>query len=183
MAAQNPLFTAGIQAVEGSADARSIQLLERGRERFPDDRDLAYLLAVQYRKAGQNDEAAAVYSELLRTQPSDPVSLNNLANVSFAAGEFAAAVPRYQQGLASAPTPAIGATLYYNMSLAYLQKFDPQPANEARSQAIRRVRRFVEVRDQERERRRRPEPDGGRAVGEVRAPARRCRPAERDGQG
>jgi tetratricopeptide (TPR) repeat protein len=137
MAVQNPLFTAGIQAVEGSADARSIQLLERGRERYPDDRDLAYLLAAQYRKAGKNDEAAAVYGELLRTQPSDPVSLNNLANVSFAAGEFAAAVPRYQQGLASSPSPATGATLYYNMSLAYLQKFDPQPANEARSQAIR----------------------------------------------
>ncbi|MET0552756.1 MAG: tetratricopeptide repeat protein [Vicinamibacteria bacterium] len=137
MAAQNPLFTAGIQAVEGSADARSITLLERGRERFPDDRDLAYLLAVQYRKAGKNDEAAAVYGELLRSQPSDPVSLNNLANLSFAAGEFAAAVPRYQQGLAGSPGPAIGATLYYNMSLAYLQKFDPQPANEARSQAVR----------------------------------------------
>lgn len=137
MAAQNPLFTAGIQAVEGSADARSIRLLEQSRERFPEDRDLAYLLAVQYRKAGQNEEAAAVYNELLRQNPSDPVSLNNLANLSFAAGEFAAAVPRYQQGLAASPSPAVGATLYYNMSLAYLQKFDPQPANEARSQAVR----------------------------------------------
>ena len=137
MAAQNPLFTAGIQAIEGSADARSIRLLEQARERFPEDRDLAYLLAIQYRKAGQNDEAAAVYGELLRKQPSDPVSLNNIANVSFASGEFAAAVPRYQQGLASSPPAPIGATLYYNMSLAYLQKFDPQPANEARSQAIR----------------------------------------------
>jgi tetratricopeptide (TPR) repeat protein len=137
MAAQNPLFTAGIQAVEGSADARSIRLLEQSRERFPEDRDLAYLLAIQYRKAGQNDEAAAVYAELLRAQPSDPVSLNNTANVSFASGEFGAAVPRYQQGLASSPPAPVGATLYYNMSLAYLQKFDPQPANEARSQAIR----------------------------------------------
>jgi tetratricopeptide (TPR) repeat protein len=137
MAAQNPLFTAGIQAIEGSADARSIRLLEQGRERFPDDRDLGYLLALQYRKAGQNDEAAAVYAELLRTQPGDAVSLNNLANVSFAAGEFAAAVPRYQQGLAGSPPTSIGATLYYNLSLAYLQKFEPQPAYEARTQANR----------------------------------------------
>jgi tetratricopeptide (TPR) repeat protein len=137
MAVQNPLFTAGVQAIEGSGDARSIRLLEQSRERYADDRDLAYLLAVQYRKAGQYDEAAAIYGELLREQPGDPISLNNLANLSFAAGEFAAAVPRYQQGLAAAPLPPIGATLYYNQSLAYLQKFDPQPANEARSQAIR----------------------------------------------
>lgn len=137
MAAQNPLFVAGVQALEGSGDARSMILLERARDRYPEDRDLAYLLAAHYRKAGRYDEAAAVYNELLRTNASDPVTLNNLANLSFAAGEFPAAIPRYQQGIASAPTAAVAATLYYNMSLAYLQKFDPQPANEARSQAMR----------------------------------------------
>lgn len=137
MAAQNPLFLAAVQAVEGSADARSIHLLERTRERYTEDRDLAYLLAAQYRKAGRYDDAAGVYGELLRSQPSDPIALNNLANISFAAGEFPAAIPRYQAGLQAGPTPAVAATLYYNMSLAYLQKFDPQPANEARSQALR----------------------------------------------
>jgi tetratricopeptide (TPR) repeat protein len=137
MAAQNPLFVAGAQALEGSSDARSILLLERARERYADDRDLAYLLAAHYRKAGRYEDAANVYGELLRSQPSDPIALNNVANLSFAAGEFPAAIPRYQQGIAAAPTPAVAATLYYNMSLAYLQKFDPQPANEARSQALR----------------------------------------------
>jgi tetratricopeptide (TPR) repeat protein len=137
MAAQNPLFVAGAQALEGSGDARSMLLLERARERYADDRDLAYLLATHYRKAGRYEDAATVYNELLGKQPSDPIALNNLANLSFAAGEFPAAIPRYQQGLAAGPTPAVAATLYYNMSLAYLQKFDPQPANEARSQALR----------------------------------------------
>jgi tetratricopeptide (TPR) repeat protein len=137
MAAQNPLFVAGVQAVEGSADARSMHLLERARERYPDDRDLAYLLAAHYRKAGRYDDAALVYTELLRSQPADAIALNNLANLSFAAGEFPAAIPRYQSGISASPTPAVAATLYYNMSLAYLQKFDPQPANEARSQALR----------------------------------------------
>lgn len=143
MAAQNPLFVAGVQALEGSADTRSMRLLERARERYPEDRDLAFLLASQYRKAGRYEDAANVYGELLRTQASDPIALNNLANLSFAAGEFPAAIPRYQQGLAASPTPAIAATLYYNMSLAYLQKFDPQPANEARSQALRLDPRLI----------------------------------------
>ena len=137
MAAQNPLFVAGVQALEGSADARSMLLLERARERYTEDRDLAYLLAAHYRKAGRYDDAAAVYGELLRSQPSDAIALNNLGNLSFAAGEFPAAIPRYQSGIAASATPAIAATLYYNLSLAYLQKFDPQPANEARSQALR----------------------------------------------
>ena len=137
MAAQNPLFVAGVQALEGSGDARSMLLLERARERYTEDRDLAYLLAAQYRKAGRYEDAAAVYGELLRSSAGDPIALNNLANLSFAAGEFGAAIPRYQQGLAAGPNPAVAATLYYNMSLAYLQKFDPQPANEARSQALR----------------------------------------------
>lgn len=137
MAAQNPLFVAGVQALEGSADARSTRLLERARERYTEDRDLAYLLAAHYRKSGRYEDAASVYGELLRAQPSDPIALNNLANLSFAAGEFPAAIPRYQQGIAAGPSAAVAATLYYNMSLAYLQKFDPQPANEARSQALR----------------------------------------------
>jgi tetratricopeptide (TPR) repeat protein len=137
MAAQNPLFVAGVQALEGSADARSMGLLERARERYTEDRDLAFLLAAHYRKAGRYEDAANVYGELLRSQPSDPIALNNLANLSFAAGEFPAAIPRYQQGIAANPNAAVTATLYYNMSLAYLQKFDPQPANEARSHALR----------------------------------------------
>jgi hypothetical protein len=112
-------------------------LLEKARERYAEDRDLAYLLAAHYRKAGRDEDAATLYGELLRTQPGDAIALNNLANLSFAAGEFPAAIPRYQQGLNASPTPDVAATLYYNMSLAYLQKFDPQPANEARSQALR----------------------------------------------
>jgi tetratricopeptide (TPR) repeat protein len=137
MAAQNPLFVAGVQALEGSADTRSMRLLERARERYPEDRDLAYFLAAQYRKAGRYEDAATIYGELLRSQPSDPIALNNIANLSFAAGEFPAAIPRYQAGITANPTPGVEATLYYNLSLAYLQKFDPQPANEARSQALR----------------------------------------------
>ena len=60
MAAQNPLFTAGIQAIEGSPDARSIAAA--GARRGSASRTTAtcaYLLAAQYKKAGRYDEAAA----------------------------------------------------------------------------------------------------------------------------
>src|SRR6185369_11681898 len=54
-----------------------------------------------------------------------------------AAGEFPAAIARYKQGIESGPPVPIAATFYYNLSLAHLQRFEYQPAQEARSQADR----------------------------------------------
>jgi tetratricopeptide (TPR) repeat protein len=134
---QNPLFRAALLALEGGPDSRAIVDLEEGLRRTADDRDLAYLLAAQYKKAGRYDDAANLYRELLRSQPSDAVALNNLANLEFAAGEFQAAIARYKQGIDSSPPSKQGATFQYNLSLAHLQRFEYQPAQEARSQADR----------------------------------------------
>jgi hypothetical protein len=57
--------------------------------------------------------------------------------MAFAAGEFQAAIPRYQQALVTEPPARVAATLYYNMSQAHYQKFEPQQASEARSHANR----------------------------------------------
>ena len=134
---QNALFRAGLLALEGGPDNRAISDLEEGMRRETDDRDLAYLLAAQYKKAGRYEDAANLYRELLRSQPSDAMALNNLANLEFAAGEFQAAIARYKQGIDSNPPAAQGATFQYNLSLAHLQRFEYQPAQEARSSADR----------------------------------------------
>jgi len=136
-AQQNPLFRAGILSVEGGPDARATADLEDALARNRDDRDLMYLLAAQYKKTGRYDDAAAVYREVLQSDPRDPIALNNLANVEFASGEFAAAIARYKQGIESGPPAPVAATFQYNLSLAHLQKFEYQPAQEARSQADR----------------------------------------------
>ena len=137
VAAPNPLFRASMLAVEGEPDSRAIWQLEDAARTNPDDRDLQYLLAIQYKKAGRYGDAGNVYKELLRAAPADSIALNNLANVEFAAGEYSAAIARYKQGIDSAPPPDIGATFYYNLSLAHLQRFEYQPAQEARLQADR----------------------------------------------
>jgi Tfp pilus assembly protein PilF len=137
LAWENPLFGAAVQSLEGGPDARATVLLEEAVRRDPEDRDLLYLLATQYRKAGRYDETAGLYRELLRQDPNDSVSLNNLGNLEFAGGEFQAAIARYKQGIDAGPSPTIGATFYYNLSLAHLQRFEYQPAQEARSQADR----------------------------------------------
>jgi tetratricopeptide (TPR) repeat protein len=137
LAKRNPLFDAGVEAVEGGPDERATAALEDAARTNADDRDLVYLLATQYRKAGRYDDAAALYREILRQQPADSFALNNLGNLEFAASEFQAAIARYKQGIEGGPPPAVGATFYYNLSLAHLQRFEYQPAQEARSQADR----------------------------------------------
>lgn len=137
LAQQNPLFRASMLAVEGEPDSRAIWQLEDAARIHPDDRDLQYLLAIQYKKAGRYGDAGNLYKEVLRASPTDSIALNNLANVEFAAGEYQAAIARYKQGIDSAPPEDVAATYYYNLSLAHLQRFEYQPAQEARSQADR----------------------------------------------
>jgi Tfp pilus assembly protein PilF len=134
---RNPLFQAGLAAVEGGPDSRARALLEAASGARPQDRDLAYLTAALYKKGGRYEDAAGLYSGLLQRQASDAFALNNLGNLAFANGEFQAAIPRYKQALDTSPPAPVAATLYYNMSQAHYQKFEPQQASEARSHANR----------------------------------------------
>jgi Tfp pilus assembly protein PilF len=136
-AQENPLFRAAMLSVEGEPDTRATWQLEDAVRSAPDDRDLQYLLGIQYKKAGRYEDAANIYREILRGAPNDGIALNNLANIEFAAAEFPAAIARYKQGIDAGPRPDVAATLYYNLSLAHLQRFEYQPAQEARSQADR----------------------------------------------
>jgi Tfp pilus assembly protein PilF len=136
-AQQNPLFRAGISSLEGGPDSRALLDLEDAVRKYTDDRDLVYLLALQYKKTGRYEDAAGLYRDILRTEPNDSIALNNLANIEFANGEFPAAIARYKLGIESNTAPEIAATFYYNLSLAHLQRFEYQPAQEARSHAER----------------------------------------------
>jgi Tfp pilus assembly protein PilF len=147
-AQQNPLYRAAIASLESGPDTRALVDLEDAVRKYTDDRDLVYLLAAQYKKAGRYEDAAALYRDILRTEPTDSIALNNLANIEFANGEFPAAIARYKQGIESSPAAETAATFYYNLSLAHLQRFEYQPAQEARSQADRAASGLVKDYDQ-----------------------------------
>jgi len=134
---QNPLYRAAIVAAEGGPDSLAQSQLEYAVQAHSDDRDLKYLLARQYRKAGRDEEAAGIYRAILAADSKDPVALNNLANIEFYRGEFPAAIARYKQGIELGAAPRFTATSYYNLAQAHLQKFEFQPATEARAQADR----------------------------------------------
>ncbi len=135
--AQDPLYRAMLAAVEGGSDARALAELGRAAARHPEDRDLAYLRAMLLRKAGLYEEAATLYRELLARDKNDVVATNNLANLEFAGRDFGAAIARYKQVAEAGARPAIEATVRYNLSLAYLQRFERQQSDESRAQAER----------------------------------------------
>jgi tetratricopeptide (TPR) repeat protein len=137
LATQNPLFRASMLAIEGGPDRRALNALETEVRNTTDDRDLVYLLGIEYKKSGLYDESAGVYRDILRKDDKDAIALNNLANLEFARGEFPAAITRYNQAREAGGSADVKATVNYNLALAYLQKFERQPADEARSQADR----------------------------------------------
>jgi tetratricopeptide (TPR) repeat protein len=141
---RNPLFRASLVAIEGSGDARVTAELERAGRESPDDLDLSYLLAAHYKKAGRYDSASEVYRRILTDNPEDALALNNLGNLDFAAADYAAAMVRYRAGLDSAEHSRVRATLYYNLHLAHLQRFEYQQAQDARSQADRLERGLLQ---------------------------------------
>ena len=139
---QNPLYHAGLAAVEGVPDGAAIARLEQAAAADPQDRDLAYLLGAARKRSGRYEEAAELYRRMLAESPDDAFARNNLANIEFLRGAFDSALARYRAGTGSA-NPEVAATSYYNLSLAHLQKFDYQAYNEARSNADRVARGLV----------------------------------------
>lgn len=134
---RHPSLRVALAVLERGPDRQAAFELEQALAGQPGDRDLNWLLGIVYRKDGRYEDAAAVYRRLLEEAPQDGVALNNLANIEFAQRDFPAAIARYRQAAASASSSEVEATLQYNLSLAYLQKFERQAANAARSEADR----------------------------------------------
>jgi tetratricopeptide (TPR) repeat protein len=134
----DPLRRAALMAVESGPDDVAEGRLAEARARSPRDRTLVHLLARLQRKAGRDEQAAALLRAQIAQQPDDGVALVNLGNVEFGKEDYRAAIARYKQvvegGTASTP---LAATAAYNLSLAYLEVFDRQRSDEARVHADR----------------------------------------------
>jgi tetratricopeptide (TPR) repeat protein len=146
--ARNPLFDAALAAVESAPDDARRAMLEEAVRADPGDRDLVYLLAAACRRAGRYQEAADLYRQVLAADPSDAIARNNLANIEFVHGSYDEARARYRAGTQAGGAAEVVATSYYNLSLAYLQKFEYQAYNEAKSNADRLAPGLVAEYDQ-----------------------------------
>ena len=123
------------------ADSRATAELERAAKAAPADRDLAYLLATQLRRAGRYEDAADLYREVLQRGPGRRRRAQQPRQHRVRPRRVpGGARPLQARGREGAPTARRRRVFFYNQSLAHLQRFEMQPADEALSQAARLVR-------------------------------------------
>ena len=140
-AQQNPLLRASVRSIESGPDSRAAADLQAAVARFPGDKDLKYLLALQHKKAGRYEEATRIYEGLVSADAGDGVAVNNRANILFAEGglgakaSYAQAESQYLQATKLPSPKTYMATYYYNLSLSHLQQFEYEASHAARASA------------------------------------------------
>lgn len=130
----NPLYQASLSSVTATVDVSDVQQLRRAARENPQDRDLPFLLAAQYKILGDYDLAAREYRRILDAFPEDLDSRMNLGNVYFAQRDWEGALVQYNRVLATDPAMALA---QYNKSLAHAENFQFDEREDARARAER----------------------------------------------
>ncbi|MFQ5789212.1 MAG: tetratricopeptide repeat protein [Acidobacteriota bacterium] len=156
----NPLFRASISSVAGTFEPTDVLVLENAVQRHPDDRDLRFLLATQYKNLGEYEHAGGQYREILTRWPDDRAARLNLGNIYFAQADMEGALLQYERAIRDNPKSVLA---YYNKSLAHAGSFQFRQKEAARSRAERLDRAAVAFYD---ERTRLRSASGGRGRGD-----------------
>jgi Tfp pilus assembly protein PilF len=128
----NPVYQAALSSVTGTFDVGDVEVLRSAIREYPNDRDLQFLLATQYKNLGDYELAASTYRRILDAFPDDLESRLNLGNIYFAQRDWDGALVQYNQAIAANPQFAMA---YYNKSLAHAENFQFAEREEARAKA------------------------------------------------
>jgi tetratricopeptide (TPR) repeat protein len=128
----NPLYQASLSSLTGTFDVTDLDLLRRAAKDFPEDRDVQFLLATQYKNLGDYELAAQQYRRILETFPGDLDARLNLGNIYFAQLDWEGALVQYNQLIGENDRKAMA---YYNKSLAHAENFQFAEREQARLRA------------------------------------------------
>jgi tetratricopeptide (TPR) repeat protein len=128
----NPAFRAALSSDAGTFEATDVFELQSALDRYPDDRDLKFLLAVLYKDLGEYELSASMYREMLNDDVTDLAGQTNLGNIYFAQRDWEGAILQYSNAIADHPDFAL---TYYNKSLAHGESFRFSEREAARAQA------------------------------------------------
>jgi tetratricopeptide (TPR) repeat protein len=128
----NPLYEASLSSLTGTFDVSDVALLRRAAKEHPQDRELQFLLATQYKNLGDYELAASQYRKILDAFPGDLDSRLNLGNIYFAQLDWEGALVQYNQVINEDPQKAMA---FYNKSLAHAENFQFAEREEARLRA------------------------------------------------
>jgi Tfp pilus assembly protein PilF len=128
----DPLYQASLSSLTGTFDVTDVELLRRAAREDPEDRDLQFLLATQYKNLGDYELAAQQYRRILESFPGDLDARLNLGNIYFAQLDWEGALVQYNQLIGENDGKAMA---YYNKSLAHAENFQFAEREEARLRA------------------------------------------------
>ncbi len=128
----NPLYQASLSSLTGTFDVSDVALLRSASKEHPEDRDLQFLLAAQYKNLGDYELAATQYRKILDAFPGDLDSRLNLGNIYFAQLDWEGALVQYNHVISEDPQKAMA---FYNKSLAHAENFQFAEREEARLRA------------------------------------------------
>jgi tetratricopeptide (TPR) repeat protein len=128
----NPLYQASLSSLTGTFDVTDIELLRGAARNDPEDRDLQFLLATQYKNVGDYELAAQQYRRILESFPGDLDARLNLGNIYFAQLDWEGALVQYNQLIGENDGKAMA---YYNKSLAHAENFQFAEREQARLRA------------------------------------------------
>ncbi len=129
----NPLYQASMSTEDGTFELVDLLLLQAASERFPEDRDLHFLIATQYKNLGEYEYAASRYREVLQQSDGDDLAARvNLGNIYFAQRDWEGALLEYNGAIEDYPDSAFA---HYNKSLAHAENFQFRERENARAKA------------------------------------------------
>jgi len=128
----NPVYQAALSSTTGTFDIDDVLTLRESTREWPSDRDIQFLLAIQFKNLGDYELAAEQYRRILQDFPDDPGSQLNLGNIYFAQRDWEGALVQYDDVLAAHPRVPMA---YYNKSLAHAENFQFSERESARAQA------------------------------------------------
>jgi hypothetical protein len=128
----NPLYRASQASLDGSFEPTDVLVIQSALDRYPEDRDLRFLVATHYKLLGEYELSASLYRTILQRWPSDLAARINLGNIYFAQRDLEGAVIEYDRAIDDDPNSAAA---YYNKSLAHAESFEFRDRETARGTA------------------------------------------------
>jgi hypothetical protein len=121
-----------MSTVDGTFKISDLLVLQEASRRLPEDRDLQFLVATQYKNLGEYELSASRYREIVERYPDDLGARVNLGNIYFAQRDWEGAILEYDLVIQNHPRSAIA---FYNKSLAHAENFQFREREEAFARA------------------------------------------------
>jgi tetratricopeptide (TPR) repeat protein len=128
----NPLFRAAVSSVSGTFEPTDVFILQRAEQTYPEDMDLQFIIASQYKNLGEYDHSASRLRTVLQGRSDDPAARVNLGNIYFTQRDWEGAILEYDQTIQARPDLAAA---WFNKSLAHAENFQFREREEARARA------------------------------------------------